>query len=106
MQREVEREAIFSSEANPGYSKQILEKQSEELVKLREKIKEYETRDTKCEKHWTDLIKENEFNYQHALAYRSQVEKQRETYSKLLSVAEQRVINANSVIQNLFGESG
>ena len=88
MQREVEREAFFSAEANPGYSKQILEKQSEELCKLREKVKEYEHRETRCEKHWTDLIKENEFNYQQALAYRSQVEKQRETYSKLLSVTE------------------
>jgi len=38
------------------------------------------------------------------LAYRNQVEKQRETYNKLLAVTEQRVINANLVISQNFEE--
>ena len=62
MQREVEREAYIGSDANSAYSKQMLEKQSAELVNLRQKVAEYEARDQRCEKAWTDLIKENEFN--------------------------------------------
>ena len=104
MQREVEREAYIGSDANSAYSKQMLEKQSAELVNLRQKVSEYEARDQRCEKAWTDLIKENEFNCQQALAYRNQVEKQRETYNKLLAVTEQRVINANLVISQNFEE--
>jgi len=41
-----------------------------------------------CEKKWTDLIKENEFNAQQVVAYRAQVEKQRDTYNRLLEATE------------------
>lgn len=40
----------------------MLEKQSAELVNLRQKVEEYTAREQRCEKSWTDLIKENEFN--------------------------------------------
>jgi len=88
LQREVEREAYLGSDSSQNYSKQMLEKQSAELVNLRQKVEEFEGREQRCEKAWTDLIKENEFNCQQAIAYRNQVEKQRETYNKLLSVTE------------------
>lgn len=42
MQREVEREAYLGSDSNSTYSKQMLEKQSAELVNLRQKAEEYE----------------------------------------------------------------
>jgi len=45
MQREVEREAYIGSDGNSAYSKQILEKQSAELVNLRQKVEEFERRD-------------------------------------------------------------
>ena len=64
MQREVEREAYLGSDSNNAYSKQMLEKQSAELVNLRQKTEEYSSREQRCEKAWTDLIKENEFNCQ------------------------------------------
>ena len=82
----------------------MLEKQSNELVNLRLKVEQFEKRDQVCEKKWSDLIKENEFNCQQALAYREQVERQRETYNKLLAVTEQRVISANLVISQNFEE--
>jgi len=104
MQREVEREALLGSDGNTAYGKQMLEKQSAELVNLKIRCEEYERRDQACDKKWTDLIKENEFNCQQALAYRDQVEKQRETYNKLLAVTEQRVISANLVISQNFEE--
>ena len=88
MQREVEREAQLGSDGNNAYGKQVLEKQSAELVNLRQKVQEYEAREMRCEKKWTELTKENEFNAQQVAAYRSQVEKQRETYNKLLAVTE------------------
>ena len=40
----------------------MLEKQSDELTQLHEKLQEYERRERICEKKWTDLIQENEFN--------------------------------------------
>ena len=45
MQREVEREAYLGSDANNAYGKQMLEKQSAELVNLRQKAEEYEKRE-------------------------------------------------------------
>lgn len=45
MQREVEREAYLGSDANNAYGKQMLEKQSAELVNLRQKVEEYEKRE-------------------------------------------------------------
>ena len=104
MQREAEREALLGSDGNTTYGKQMLEKQSNELVNLRLKVEQFEKRDQTCEKKWSDLIKENEFNCQQALAYREQVERQRETYNKLLAVTEQRVISANLVISQNFEE--
>ena len=62
MQREVEREAFFGADSNSAYSKQMLEKQSQELVNLRQKVEEYLAREQRCEKAWSDLMKENEFN--------------------------------------------
>jgi len=73
---------------------------------LRSKCEEYERRDLVCERKWSDLIKENEFNSQQVVAYRSQVERQRETYNKLLEATEQRVINANLVVSQNFAEMG
>lgn len=66
----------------------MLEKQSDELILLREKCDEFERREMVCEKKWTDLIKENEFNAQQVVAYRAQVEKQRDTYNRLLEATE------------------
>ena len=40
----------------------MLEKQSEELVNLRDKISEYDRREQICDRKWNDLIKENELN--------------------------------------------
>ena len=45
MQREVEREAFLGSDANNAYGSQMLEKQSAELVNLRQKVQEYEIRE-------------------------------------------------------------
>lgn len=59
-----------------------------------------------CEKKWTDLIKENEFNSQQVVAYRNQVEHQRLTYNKLLEATEQRVIASNLAISQNFAETG
>ena len=62
MQREAEREVLLGSDGNSAYGKQMLEKQSTELVNLRLKVEEFERRDQACEKKWTELVKENEFN--------------------------------------------
>lgn len=109
-QRESERDTYLAcrgeNKSATDYSKQMLEKQSDELVQLREKCEEYERREMVCEKKWTDLIKENEFNSQQVVVYRAQVEKQRDTYNCLLEATEQRVINANLVISQNFAESG
>ena len=51
----------------------MLEKQSEELVNLREKVAEYERREQTCEKKWHDLIRENELCQQEIGAYKEQL---------------------------------
>ena len=45
MLREAEREALLGSDGNTAYGKQMLEKQSAELVNLRLKVEEFERRD-------------------------------------------------------------
>ena len=42
----------------------MLDKQSSEIILLKDRCDEYERREMLCEKKWTDLIKENEFNSQ------------------------------------------
>jgi hypothetical protein len=59
----------------------MLEKQSEELVNLRDKIAEYDRREQICDRKWHDLIKENDLNQQEIAAYKDQLVKQRMSYS-------------------------
>jgi len=42
----------------------MLERQTEEILQTKAKCEEYERRETVCERKWTDLINENEFNSQ------------------------------------------
>lgn len=51
----------------------MLEKQSEELVNLKEKIVEYERREQTCDRKWRDLIRENELCQQEIAAYKEQL---------------------------------
>lgn len=104
VQREAERDLyLHSNNGDSKYSKTMLEKQSSELVTMRQRVEEFERRDTVVDKKWTELIKENELNRQQADVFKDQLEKQRETYNKLLAVTEQRVIKANLVISQGFG---
>ena len=59
----------------------MLEKQSEELVALRDKIAEYDRREQICDRKWSDLIKDNELSHQEIAAYKEQLVKQRQHYS-------------------------
>lgn len=64
-QREHERELYLACAGDNNavdYTKQMIEKQAEELFMLKEKCDEYSRRELVCEKKWTDLIRENEFN--------------------------------------------
>jgi hypothetical protein len=53
------------------YTKQMIEKQAEEIFVLKEKCNEYANREMLCEKKWTDLIRENEFNTHQVALYRA-----------------------------------
>jgi hypothetical protein len=53
----------------------MLEKQSEELCNLRDKIREYDRREQICDRKWHDLIKENELSMQEIAAYKEQLVK-------------------------------
>jgi hypothetical protein len=67
-QREAERELylVCHGENNNAmdYTKQMLERQTEEIMQTKAKCEEYERREMVCERKWTDLIKENELNSQ------------------------------------------
>lgn len=78
----------------------MLEKQSEELVNLREKISEYERREQSCDKKWHELIRDNELCQQEIAAYKEQLVRQRQAYSSMLLATEQKVVNANASISN------
>lgn len=69
MQRENERQMYINSTGKQSYQTQMLEKQSDELVNLREKITEYDRREQICDRKWHDLMKENELNQQQLIAY-------------------------------------
>ena len=45
-------------------------------------------------------------NNERALTFKDQLEKQRETYNRLLTLTEQRVIEANNAITMAFNEDG
>ena len=72
-QREHERELYLACTGDNAmeYTKQMIEKQAEELFVMKEKCDEYAKREMICEKKRTDLIKENEFNSQQVATYRS-----------------------------------
>lgn len=74
-QREHERELYLACTGdNPNamdYTKQMIEKQAEEIFVLKEKCNEYANREMLCEKKWTDLIRENEFNTHQVALYRA-----------------------------------
>jgi hypothetical protein len=68
-------------------------------------IEEYEKRQAQCEKKWSDLIKENQLNNERAETFKEQLEKQRETYNRLLTLTEKRVIEANNAIALAYSEN-
>jgi len=41
---------------NEFYSKQLLEKQANEVINLQKAVEEYERRQALCEKKWSDLM--------------------------------------------------
>jgi hypothetical protein len=53
----------------------MLEKQSEELMCLRDQLAEYERRENVCDRKWTELINDNELNQQEIAAYKDQLVK-------------------------------
>lgn len=57
-----------------------------------------------CEKKWSDLMQENQMNAERVLTFKEQLEKQRETYNRLLTMTEKRVIEANNAITMAFNE--
>jgi len=76
LQREAERQHYLGCTGNKqSYQTQMLEKQSEELCNLRDKIREYDRREQICDRKWHDLIKENELSMQEIAAYKEQLVK-------------------------------
>ena len=107
--KEKEREHLvhnFDLGSNDMYSKNLLERQSHELMNLQKTVEEYERRQSVCEKKWSDLMQENQVNNERAQTFKDQLEKQRETYNRLLTLTEQRVIEANNAITMAFNEGG
>jgi hypothetical protein len=51
------------------------------------------------------LIKENQLNNERAETFKEQLEKQRETYNRLLTLTEKRVIEANNAIALAYSEN-
>ena len=87
---------------NDYYSKSILERQANEIVNLQKAVEEYERRDSICEKRWQELMNENQLNTEHSSMLKSQLEQQRESYNRLLSMTEKRVIQANDQICQVY----
>lgn len=93
--KEREKEQYLSNfELGPhdGFSKQLLERQSENLMDMQRRVEEHERRQNMSEKKWTELLRENQLNFEQAQSYKQQLEKQRQTYSKLLAMTERRVL--------------
>eukprot|EP00347_Sterkiella_histriomuscorum_P009212 403342098 len=88
------------------YSKSLLEKQSSEMLNFQKTIEEYERRQQVCEKKWAELLKENQLNFEQTQIYKDQLEKQRESYNRLLTMTERRVIQANNAIALAYSETG
>ena len=42
--------------SNDYYSKQLLEKQANEVINLQKMVEEYERRQSQCDKKWSDLL--------------------------------------------------
>ena len=55
---------------NEFYSKQLLEKQANEVINLQKAVEEYERRQALCEKKWTDLMQENTLNCERAETFK------------------------------------
>ncbi len=51
-------------------------------------------------------MQENQLNNERAETFKMQLEKQRETYNKLLTMTEKRVIEANHAISMAYSEQG
>jgi len=48
----------FDIGANDIYSKNLLERQAQEVLNLQKSVEEYERRQNVCEKKWSDLMQE------------------------------------------------
>ena len=94
LQREAERDAFLHSRFNGEDTSlnAMIEQQTRELVTLRAKLDEYDRRESYCDRKWTSLIKENSMVTEQVTALKIQEQNQRETYAKILSKTEQRVI--------------
>jgi hypothetical protein len=60
--KEKEREHImhnFDIGTNDLYSKNLLERQANDLLNMQKTVEEYERRQSQCEKKWSDLMQEN-----------------------------------------------
>ena len=90
--------------ADPSYSAKMIEAQTEQIMELSAANEELDRRSQACEKKWADLIDENLKNAEQVAQYKSQLEQQRETYTKVLELTERRVIQANVQISQLHSE--
>ena len=75
-------------------------------MNLQKTVEEYGKRQSQCDRKWGDLLKENQVNLEHVEVYKEQLEKQRDTYNRLLTMTEQRVIQANWSITQAYSEYG
>ena len=82
----------------------MIEAQTEQIMELSAANEELDRRSQACEKKWADLIDENLKNAEQVAQYKSQLEQQRETYTKVLELTERRVIQANVQISQLHSE--
>ncbi|CDW76964.1 fha domain containing protein [Stylonychia lemnae] len=96
----------FELGSSEYYSKSLLEKQASDLINLQRTIEEYERRQQLCEKKWADLLKENQLNLEQSQTCKEQLEKQRESYNRLLTMTERRVIQANNAVALAYSEQG
>lgn len=88
-QREQERDLYLSNNpGDAGSSKVMLERQSAQIVGLQQQVDEFKNRNQIVDRKWTQLITEcqNARNAQSEL--REQMQKQRETYNRLLALTE------------------
>jgi hypothetical protein len=89
---------------NKKHYETFIEEESKELIKCRNLISEYESRENICMKKWNTLLQENMANAHKIEGMKEQILRQKQTYENQLAMAHNKIVQMNSAIPQVINK--